>query len=103
MGNHHLLQAHFSTTGPEIWEQTRGKVRGALLLIVRDAMTVSSTPELLDLSLVILNHDRIATHDLIQQVDVFIAGVGTGGTITGTGRYLKQQKPECKARNDMQI
>ncbi|MBQ6998185.1 MAG: cysteine synthase A [Clostridia bacterium] len=52
--NHSNVQAHINTTGPEIYEDTDGKV------------------------------------------DIFIAGVGTGGTLTGVGKYLKSKNPKIK-------
>jgi cystathionine beta-synthase len=48
------IEAHYKSTGPEIWRQTEGRL------------------------------------------DAFVAGIGTGGTMSGAGRFLKEQKPELR-------
>ncbi len=52
--NHDNVRAHYETTGPEIWEQTEGRVR------------------------------------------IFLAGLGTTGTVTGVGRFLKEKDPTIR-------
>ncbi len=90
--------AHYKSTGPEIWRDTDG-MQGA----VDKANELNREIPGSIIAGQFVNPANPAAHykstgpeiwrDTDGNVDVFVAGIGTGGTITGVGRYLKEQNP----------
>ena len=93
---------HRETTGPEIWRDTAGTVRHCSSAPPQRPMNVvqpSILPQCRPMRGLCALHDTNAkphSEHVCRQVDAFISGIGTGGTITGAGEYLKSKKPEVQ-------
>jgi cysteine synthase A len=88
-------EVHRKTTGPEIWADTAGTVRVCVMLcvcLVGSAGVGWCVPLLCGSALMHPCAPDLNAHSSLQ-VDIFVAGVGTGGTITGAGEFLKSKKP----------